>query len=57
MAEYLDDVLYITGGLLLVAGCYYIEPVAALFAGGILLIILGIMAGAGRRPPKERKTK
>jgi hypothetical protein len=57
MARFLDDILYISGGLLLVAGCYYIFPVAALFAGGILLIILGFMAGAGKSPPDERKTR
>jgi uncharacterized membrane-anchored protein len=57
MRKHLDDILFIFGGLLLVAGCYYIFPVAALFAGGILLIILGFMAGIGKSPPDERKTR
>jgi hypothetical protein len=57
MSKYWDDILFISGGLLIVAGCYYIFPVAALFAGGLLLIILGIMDGASKGPPKDRKTK
>ena len=57
MTKYLDDILIFLGGLLIVAGCYLVWPVAALFAGGILLIILGILIGAGNRLPDERKSR
>jgi len=57
MTKYLDDILIFLGGLLIVAGCYLVWPVAALFAGGILLIIFGVLIGAGNRLPDERKSR
>ena len=52
MGKYLDDILFLVGGALIVVGFYLVLPVLALFASGTLLIVLSILIGMGERKEK-----
>lgn len=47
MSKYLGDVLVVAGCGMLVWGAYALHPVAAIFTGGVILIILGVVAEMG----------
>jgi len=52
MARYLDDVFVLFGCGLILYGVYRIIPEAVWFVSGIMLILAGILIGAGNRKSK-----
>lgn len=52
MGKYLDDILFISGGALIVYAFYRVLPVSAYFAAGVLLIVLSVLVGMGERKRK-----
>lgn len=53
----LSAVLELLGIAAIVAGFALISPIAGLFAGGVGLIILGLIVDPPKRPQKPRKTE
>ena len=43
MKKYLSDVLFVVGFTSLEYGLYLLDPIAAFIAGGVLLMISGLM--------------
>lgn len=53
MGKYLDDVLIFAGCGLIVYATYLLSGIAAMYVGGFLLIVLGILVGiSGKRVDK-----
>jgi len=46
--KYSSDILIVVGEALLVIGSYFLEPVAAIFTAGALLIADGVIIGLAR---------
>lgn len=48
-AQHLDDLLIVTGGLVMVYGISEVSRVVAIIVGGAMLIALGILVGIGAK--------
>jgi len=46
--NYIDDVFYWLGAILISAGAYFIFPVAAFFSAGIFCLVFGFLIGKAR---------
>ena len=48
MKNYLDDLFFWLGALLITAGAFFVYPVAALFTAGVFCLIFGFLIGKAR---------
>ncbi len=48
MRNYLDDIFYWLGALLMTIGAYCIYPIAAFFVAGVFCLLFGFLIGKAR---------
>jgi hypothetical protein len=49
MRQYLDDMLFLSGAILITTGAGLIHPIAALFAAGGFCIIAGVLVARAQK--------
>lgn len=49
LAKHLDDALVLAGEGVMIFATWLLNPIAALYVGGVCLILWGVMVGYGQR--------